>query len=186
MAVIAFHAAVVGVLLEASRYQVFPPSPDFIELLILPSSAPPKAHRRAVLVGPPARHLSPLPADASTIVVPLPKSPTHDAQRQDIDWGEEAHRAAETAAIDEPAFGPATRHNPVPSSRSGLTAPPHHAGEQFKLDTGEWVVWISDYCYQTSEWAPTPGGPTGPALPNTNCLLPSETPSGDLFKDLRE
>jgi hypothetical protein len=185
LGVIAFHAAILSVLMAASHYPVDLTSPSSIELFLLPPpSTQPKGRPLSSRVLPPDRHLPPLPSDALTVVVPLPASPANDGTKRDVDWGEEAHRAAETAADEN---SPVTAGDkPDSSSSSGsFTAPRHHAGEQFKLDTGDWIVWINNYCYQVSEWAPRSAGWSGVSLPKTICPQSSNSPRADLFKDVR-
>jgi hypothetical protein len=188
LGVIAFHAAILSGLLAASRYPIDFTSPSrSVELfLVPPPSTQPRGRPLAALVLPPDRHLPPLPSDALTIVVPLPASPTNDAAKRDVDWGEEAHRAAETAANERSPSAAGDKPAPTSSSSSRFSAPRHHAGEQFKLDTGDWIVWVNNYCYQVSEWAPRSAGWSGFSLPKTICPQSSNTPRGDLFKDLRQ
>jgi hypothetical protein len=187
LGVIAFHAAILSGLLAASRYRVDLTSPNrALELFLLPPpSTPPKGRPLSSLVLPPERHLPPLPSDDLTIVVPLPASPTDDAAKKDVDWGEEAHRAAETAANEKTPFAAGDTPHSAASSSSWFPAPRHRAGEQFKLDTGDWIVWINNYCYQVSEWAPRSAGWSGFSLPKTICPQSSNSPRGDLFKEVR-
>jgi len=186
--VIAFHAVILSWLLAASRYPLDLTSPDrFVELfLVPPPNIQPKGRPLSALVLPPERHLPPLPSDALTEVVPLPASPTEGEATRDVDWGEEVHRAAETAADDGSTFAGNDKPDSVSSRSSRFPAPRHHAGEQFILDTGDWVVWVNDDCYQVSEWAPRSAGWSGSSLPRTICPQASTTPRGDLFKDLRQ
>ena len=188
LGVIAFHAVILSWLLAASRYPLDLTSPDrFVELfLVPPPNIQPKGRPLSALVLPPERHLPPLPSDALTEVVPLPASPTEGEATRDVDWGEEVHRAAETAADDGSTFAGNDKPDSVSSRSSRFPAPRHHAGEQFRLDTGDWVVWVNDDCYQVSEWAPRSAGWSGSSLPRTICPQASTTPRGDLFKDLRQ
>jgi hypothetical protein len=134
---------------------------------------------------PPDRHLPPLPASGSTVVVPLPSSPENEQRGRDVDWKEEAHHAAEAVADDNRAPAAADKPDSAsPASPSWFPPPQHHAGDQFRSDTGEWVVWINERCYQVSEWTPIAGAAVGVSLPRTICPQPSSTPRGDLFRDL--
>jgi hypothetical protein len=103
-----------------------------------------------------------------------------------IDWLAEAGRAAEdvTAAPHTRSFGK------MPQAPSWLgpsrPGPAHYAGEQYRLDTGESVVWVSDRCYIISEPVPL-GMPDVFARSRGTqmaCLAPSGSPAGELFKDL--
>ena len=62
----------------------------------------------------------------------------------------------------------------------------HTAGEQYRTDTGDSIVWISDRCYVISENVP-PGTPQSVARSKpsrTVCPGESREARGDLFKDL--
>jgi hypothetical protein len=102
-----------------------------------------------------------------------------------IDWLAEAGRAAEaaTAAPLTRSFGKMPQAPLwLGSSHSG---PTHQAGDQYRLETGEWIVWVSDRCYIVSEPAPL-GMPDVLARSrgtHTVCL-PSAGAAGELFKDL--
>jgi hypothetical protein len=188
LGVMAFHAAILGGLLAASHYPVdLTSSSRSIDLFLLPPpSTQPKGRPLSSRVLPPDRHLPPLPSDALTVVVPLPASPTDDAAKRDVDWGEEAHRAAETAANENSPAAAGDKPDSASSSSGSFPSPRHHAGEQFKLDTGDWIVWINNYCYQVSEWAPRSAGWSGFSLPKTICPQSSNSPRDDLFKNLRQ
>jgi hypothetical protein len=106
--------------------------------------------------------------------------------RAPIDWLAEASRAAEevSSAPHRHEFGQ------IPQAPSwlgpSLPGPAHYAGEQYRLDTGESIVWVSDRCYILSE--PSPLG-----IPDVlarsrgtqiTCQAPPGPPPGELFKDL--
>jgi hypothetical protein len=186
-AVLALHAILLAAFLVAPRYGVQLASPNQpIELLYLPASTPRETRRVPPLTLSPETLLPSLPSHALTIVAPLPAFPMNDAGRRDVDWGEEERRAADAFANTDAALITSDKSNSISSaSASSFPEPRHHAGEQFKLDTGDWIVWINDYCYQISEWAPRAGGSLGVSLPDTICPGDSTTRS-DLFKDLRE
>jgi len=103
-----------------------------------------------------------------------------------IDWADQAHAVADTIAANTDAReGHLAPDLTTPQKSIFPEAPAHHAGEQHRLDTGEWIVFISDNCYQIS--SAIPAVPT--ALDNgigqsTFCLDNSNTPRGDLFDQL--
>jgi type IV secretory pathway VirB10-like protein len=114
---------------------------------------------------------------------PQPTQPQSTAPQQ-IDWSEEARRVAQAAANNAAA----SRGSPRPdyATPSGIwPAPSHHAGEQWQLSNGDWMVWVSSRCYQISKSIPAPGGASGHSLPETVCPQ-SNDPRGDLFKELPE
>jgi hypothetical protein len=186
LAVIIIHAALVTGLLKASRFQILlAPASSPIELSFLPPNALPKGRPLSARMLEPDRHLPPLPTSGSTVVVPLPSAPEDEQRGRDVDWKEEAHQAAEAIADDNGAPPVAGNPDSAPSpSPSWFPPPQHHAGDQFRSDTGEWVVWINDHCYQVSEWGPIAGAALGASLPRTICPKPSSAPRGDLFRDL--
>jgi len=103
-----------------------------------------------------------------------------------IDWADQAHTVADSIAANTDAREGRLAPDLTTPQKSIFPEPPaHHAGEQHRLDTGQWIVFISDNCYQISSAIPTV--PT--ALDNgigqsTFCLDNSDTPRGDLFDQL--
>lgn len=121
----------------------------------------------------------------------LPPIPPPDIQLPDdahtsIDWLAEARRAAAvaTAAPRTRSFGESPKAPAwLAPSRS---SPNHRAGEQYRLETGESVVWVSDRCYIVSEPPPL-GMPDVLARSlgtRTVCQAPPGPREGELFKDL--
>jgi len=103
-----------------------------------------------------------------------------------IDWLAEAGRAAEaaTAAPHTRSFGE------IPKAPSWLgsshSGPTHSAGEQYRFEDGEWIVWVSDRCFIVSEPPPL-GMPDVFARSlgtHTVCQAPPGPGEGELFKDL--
>jgi len=99
-----------------------------------------------------------------------------------IDWREEARRAA--SAVAEPRPHREFSHTP---KIDGVTRrrPAHQAGEQYRLDTGEWVVWVSDRCYIVSGVPPI-GLPDvlARSIPTTTVCRDNSPPPGELFREL--
>jgi hypothetical protein len=125
----------------------------------------------------------PRASPVSVSSAPQPTQPQSTA-RQHIDWAEEARRVAQAAATNAAASGSAPR--PDYATPSGVwSAPLHHAGEQYQLSNGDWMVWVSSRCYQISKSMPAPGGASGHSLPETVCPQ-SHEPRGDLFKEMPE
>lgn len=69
-----------------------------------------------------------------------------DGDGSAVNWAAEAHRAVQAFEI--------RRNHPASVDISGSTSwtdwwpREHHAGERFKTDSGDWIVWISGSCYQ--------------------------------------
>ncbi len=102
-----------------------------------------------------------------------------------IDWAAEARRAAGgvTAPQKFREFG----RTPGAGSGQGprRSVPAHEAGEQYRDEFGEWIVWVSDRCYLVSD-TPTLAMPwvLARSIPSrVVCQADSEHRS-DLFKDL--
>jgi hypothetical protein len=157
---------------------------NFVSTLIfLSTPVPPaaSAKRRSQV----ANEIAPL-APVEPLNVPPPQIDFPIGADTSIDWLAEAGRAAEaaTAAPHTRSFGE------IPQAPSWLgsshSAPTHWAGEQYRLETGEWIVWVSGRCYIASEPPPL-------AMPDvfarslgthTVCQAPPGPREGELFKDL--
>lgn len=121
--------------------------------------------------------LSPLVPSTAPIAAPVARAP--------VDWWAEAERVVRDRLRD-------AERASVPSGRIDLhldprrDAPAHHAGESYRDEFGDKVVWVSDKCYMVSA-PPLPGmPPTLAAARGTRTVCPgdSSAPRGDLFKDL--
>jgi hypothetical protein len=184
--VLAAHAGVLVVLsieLDRRAGQPVPASPvSALILLSLPIRVPPPDRRRKRDLEE-AAPIEPLAVPP----IPAPDIELRGEVHAPIDWLAEAGRAAEAATAATPhtrAFG---RMPQAPSwlgsSHSGAQ---HHAGDQYRLETGEWIVWVSDRCYIISEPAPL-GMPDVLARSRgtqITCQAPAGPPPGELFKAL--
>lgn len=92
------------------------------------------------------------PAAAGAITL-LPPSPKAQSQGGTVDWDSEMRRAA-AAATAKPQY----RDFRLPRAPSwlapGHSSSHHEGGEQYRLETGEWVVWVSDRCFIIAEPRP--------------------------------
>ncbi len=90
-----------------------------------------------------------------------------DGNGHGVDWGAEARRAMQAFEIRNAR----SSSTPTPSTSSAgddwWPHAQHHAGEQYKTDTGDWIVWINSSCYQVAKAAAAyvPGA----VLPETIC-----------------
>jgi hypothetical protein len=87
---------------------------------------------------------------------PLPAPPPTAAAEAEsvtssIDWEKEAQRAAGMSVAPTPyiEFGKMPRG----SVDLGGSGPRHRKGEQDRIGPGEWVLWLSDSCFTTSDYA---------------------------------
>lgn len=181
--VLALHVAVLAVLLmvPAPRY-LFLSMDDPVELLFLSPPHAPKIRAENThpqrLSGDTAIWMAPLVLGAAS---PSPSSPSaaSEGDGSGVDWKAEARRAVQ-------AFEIRKRQPPSDSSLSGSPAEEnwwprgrHHAGEQYKTPTGDWIVWINSSCYQIASSAANAA--MGVMLPQTICPGDSGKPRGDLF-----
>jgi hypothetical protein len=181
--VVAGHAGLLLILMLAldarTRPRALAAPVGTLILLSLPV-APDRRLRRNVSETAPIERLA-LPP-----IPPPPDIQLPDDTHTSIDWLAEARRAAgiATAAPRTRPFGE------MPKAPSWLgpsrSSPTHRAGEQYRLETGESVVWLSDRCYIVSEPPPL-GMPDVLARSlgtRTVCQAPPGPREGELFKDL--
>jgi hypothetical protein len=186
LAVLALHAVMLAILVMTSRTSEFlAPQTQSIELMYLASSRVPgvrvdgalpqrSSADNAIALTSPVLTLPPLPAEASSTNNVSPG----------IDWDAEAHRAAEAAAKGSAGSASDKDRSALLSAGAGWwRQPQHHAGDQFKTDTGDWIVWTSSKCFVVAN-ALLRVLTTGAALAVTQCPGDSGSPRGDLFAQL--
>jgi hypothetical protein len=99
-----------------------------------------------------------------------------------INWAEQAHTVADSIIANTEAREGRMAPDLTTPQKSVFPEPPaHHAGEQHRLDSGEWIVFVSDNCYQISSAIPALDNGIGQS---TFCLDSSGTSRGDLFDQL--
>jgi hypothetical protein len=127
--------------------------------------------------------ISPSQVPATRSVSPMTTPPSPTTAKSPVDWMSELNGAAAAVAAANGGQGGSSKEE---SSTSGSlwTPPVHTAGEQYRLSTGELVVWVSDRCFLVSEppMAGTPNSAAHLALTHTQCNDPG--PRSDLFKEL--
>jgi hypothetical protein len=164
IAVAAVHVALVALLLNASAmYRVADPAYRPIELVYIPAPPPPPV--RADTGRPPR-----LRADIAlvptlpmmTSAPPASASSGTGSHGVGVDWLAEAHRAVKAYEI--------RREQPAESSLSGKSPANDwwpqqgpHAGDSYKNDAGDWIVWIDSDCYKIASWhSADPAANAGP------------------------
>jgi hypothetical protein len=93
-----------------------------------------------------------------------------------VNWTAEAHRAVRAFEIRN--HQTANSALSVSSSLDMSGSREHHAGDQMKTASGDWIVWISADCYQIASWhsdAPA----FGAISPRIICRNPAASPPGD-------
>lgn len=193
--VLALHGAFVSMLLlrstvpPAGLMELAAPSMVWLRLpeqarLRLPSTP------GAALLHPIAP-VRPVRPDAEPLAIPGFAEPPELQVTPQVDWWSEARRVVRDIAASRTASEAATATDESRSSSGsaggiGSDSPAHHAGEQYRMETGERVYWVSDGCYIVSAPPATaiPDFLTVPRPPRTVCPGASSTPRGDLFKSV--
>lgn len=158
VAVAGAHAAALAALLSMSR-SISLSSPTTIPLMAFVLTQPARPHppiARQRLDETPARPI------VEPITVVPPALSVRASSGPAIDWSTEATRSV--AKILAPgkqrlAFGFPQRGESAITLGVPSRSTPHYAGESYRLDTGEAIVWTSDHCYLVSDppslFAPT-------------------------------
>jgi len=164
IAVVMMHVALIALLLMASAYRRIPASSYRpIELVYIPTTTLPRVRAES---GRPQRlradiALSP-DSPALTSAPPSAPSSGTGSHGNGVDWLAEAHRAVRAYEI--------RRDHPEQSELSGKSPANDwwpqqgpHAGDRFKTEGGDWIVWISPDCYKVASWhSSDPGVDPGP------------------------
>ena len=182
-AVVALHAGLV-ITLTLARRTPTSSSPEFIGAMIFLTAPPPAVAPSNRRRPEPAGESSPVaPMEPPTALPPLIGFPL--SEDTVIDWAAQARRAAVGVT------GPHTfrEFGRTPGAGSGQgprrSAPAHEAGEQYRDEFGEWIVWVSDRCYLVSD-TPALGLPQvlARSIPSRTVCQADSEPRSDLFKDL--
>jgi hypothetical protein len=173
LVVLMFHAAVLAALLIGSGTLGLPTSTvDTVQLLYIAPVSFPKV-----------RADDPLPRrvtdrTALSVEPPMPASPSISdtpaftassvGRGSGVDWTLEARRALNAFEIrqHQPAVNKSV--STQPGEDNWWPRGPHHAGDQFKTASGDWIVWIDANCYQVASPGPSIYAP-GATLPRTVC-----------------
>jgi hypothetical protein len=150
--VLALHLATLALLLAHTRtLNIGGAAEHPIELVVLAPVKPPKvtientlpqhwSTNIAAALAPPA-----LASSAQTGPAAAP-----DGQGPAVNWTAEAHRAVR--AFEIRGHQTTNRALSVSSSLDVSGSREHHAGDQLKTASGDWIVWISADCYQIASW----------------------------------
>jgi hypothetical protein len=173
--VLALHLAVLALLLARSgTLNVAGAAEHPIELVVLVPVRPPELRFEntrpehwstniAVALAPPALNSSAQTGPASA----------PDGRGPAVNWAAEAHRAVR--AFEIRTHQTANSALSVASALDVSGSREHHAGDQLKTASGDWIVWISADCYQIASWhSDTPA--FGTISPRIICRNPAATP----------
>lgn len=156
IAVIALHAGVVALLLTAGAVRRLAGSAySPVELVYIPMIPPPPVRAesghpqrlRAEFSLPP---VSPVPP-VLTSAPPAASSTGAGSRGVGVDWLAEAHRAIRAYEIrrDQPSEAALSGKSPA---NDWWPQQGPHAGDQFKTEAGDWIVWINADCYKVASW----------------------------------
>jgi hypothetical protein len=183
LVVLAFHVTIIAFLIASSKtLRLLLPTATLIEL---PSLPPVTAQRVRTDTSPsPPLEMTRITPSVDAILSLSPELvPALGTFGVPIDWADQAHTVADSVVANTDASESGSGPDLTAPQKSIFPEPPaHHAGEQHRLDTGEWIVFISDNCYQISSAIPTV--PDNGIAQSTFCLDNSNTPRSDLFDQL--
>ena len=155
--VIALHAGIIALLVMASAMlRVADSAYHPVELVYLPTvQAPPlradsgRPQRLRADISLPA--VSPVAPPVLTSASPGAPSAGTGSRGAGVDWLAEAHRAIRAYEIrrDQPSENPLSGKSPA---NDWWPQQGPHAGDQFKTEGGDWIVWINADCYKVASW----------------------------------
>jgi hypothetical protein len=186
LVVLAFHVTMIAFLVASSKtLRLLLPTATLIEVPFLPPTTAQRV-RTNTSPSPPLDMTRVTPSVDATLSLSPELVPAVGTFGVPIDWADQAHTVADSIAANTDARESRLAPDLTTPQKSIFPEPPaHHAGEQHRLDTGEWIVFISDNCYQISSSIPAvPTAPDNGIGQSTFCLDSSNTPRGDLFDQL--
>jgi hypothetical protein len=176
--VLAFHLAVLALLLAAFRTQNGAALTEHpIQLVFVAPAKPPTV---VVENNPPPRlsrniAIAPLAAPAINASPQSGSLSSADGHGTGVNWIAEAHRAVRAFEIRN-----SQTHNSALSVSSTLDERgfgEHHAGDRSKTESGDWIVWINADCYKIAGWHSDSN--LGAIAPQTICRNKAAAPHGD-------
>ncbi|MEO7208199.1 MAG: hypothetical protein ABI356_01270 [Steroidobacteraceae bacterium] len=175
---LALHVAALALLLAGSKtLAIIGADQHPIELVVLAPVKPPQLRLEntrpqrwssdiAVALAPPALNSSSQTGPGSA----------PDGRGPAVNWAAEAHRAVRAFEIRTHQAGNSALS--VSSSLDVSGSREHHAGDELKTASGDWIVWINADCYQIASWHS--GAPSfGAMSPRIICRKAAATPPGD-------
>jgi hypothetical protein len=173
--VLALHLAALALLLAHSRtLNIAGPAEHAVQLVVLAPVKPPKvllentrpqhwSTNIAVALAPPALNSATQSGPGSAA----------DGRGPAVNWAAEAHRAVRAFEIRRHQTGNSALSVSSSLDESGWRE--HHAGDQMKTASGDWIVWINANCYQIAGWhSETPS--VGAISHKTICRNPAAAP----------
>jgi hypothetical protein len=176
IAVAALHAALIALLLTAGAVLHVPDSSyQPIELVYIPAVPPPPVRAET---GRPLRlhaDIALIPVSPMTTSAPPASTSSGTGSRgRGVDWLAEAHRAVKAYEIrrDQPSESALSGKSPA---NDWWPQQGPHAGDSYKNEAGDWIVWIDADCYKVASWhSADPASNAGP--PQIVCPKKSGVP----------
>jgi hypothetical protein len=175
--VLALHLAMLALLLGRSTRSIVEPANHPVELVFVAPIKPPKVIVEKIrpqrLSTDIAIALAPPVLNSSLQTGP---SSAPDGRGSAVNWAAEAHRAVRAFEIRRDQSS--NKALSVSSSLDAVGSREHHAGDRFKTESGDWIVWINANCYQIATWHS--GAPALSAnSPQTICKNQDAPPHGN-------
>jgi hypothetical protein len=156
MVVAALHIGIGALLLMANAVRSVPRSSSRpVGLVYIPTLPPPPVRAES---GRPQRLRADIALPPLSAVAPvLSSAPTSAASSGagnrgiGVDWLAEAHRAIRAYEIRRDQSGGNAMSGKSPANDWWPQQGPH-AGDQFKTEAGDWIVWINADCYKVASW----------------------------------
>ncbi|MDP9089968.1 MAG: hypothetical protein M3O26_14655 [Pseudomonadota bacterium] len=182
--VLALHFGLLALIVMASRTQHYGVSAEqALELLYLPAVRVPQVRADAFNYPRPKTDSAMAKTDIRTPLAPplgssslMLGSSSTPGGGSAVNWAAEAHRAIKAFEIrrDQPQ-DPAQS---VSATWDEWWPRQHHAGDQYKTESGDWIVWISADCYQIAVAHSNPSAVTT-SSPQTVCPQKGVSPRGE-------
>ena len=141
-----------------------------IQLLILPPAALPKVRSENLkpqrLNGETGITIAPPSLGYSNSLAAAPSG--SNGNGVGVDWAAEARRALQAYEIRSAQRASNNASSGPPTEDTWWPQGQHHAGEQYKNDTGDWIVWVDANCYQIARAGSSLAAP-GTLMPQTHC-----------------
>jgi hypothetical protein len=152
LVVLGLHVAMLAVLLTAPGPQSIAVSANEpVQLLFIPPPVMPKIRAENAsprrLRGNTSISVAPPVLNANSALAPAGSG--SEGNGAGVDWAAEAHWWPQA---------------------------PHHAGDQFKTPSGDWIVWVNESCYQLASSAANPTVPGAMPTPPIICRGDSRPP----------
>lgn len=150
--VLAVHLVLIAVLIMMSRTgRIATATANAVQVLFVAPVYPPKVRVMAnlprrgsnltVTVEPPILESLSFPATQAS-------GPSANGEGTGVDWAAEARRALQAFEIRNHQHSASQSVSGRPEDDHWPLHAQHHAGERFKTENGDWMVWIDANCYE--------------------------------------